>query len=44
VQAEKGDVKVDKATPVGAVEVLFIETESQQTRRESTARLKSRSL
>jgi hypothetical protein len=45
VQAEKGDFKVDKATAVGTVEVLFIaECESQDTRRTSTAPLKSRSL
>ena len=45
VQAEKGDFKVDKATPVGAVEVLFIaEPESPDTRRGTTGPLKSRSL
>src|SRR5262249_5725782 len=45
VQAEKGDFKIDKATPVGAVEVLFIaEQESPDTRRGTTGPLSSRSL
>jgi hypothetical protein len=45
VEAEKGDFKIDKATPVGAVEVLFIvEPESPDTRRGTTGPLNSRSL
>jgi len=45
VQAGKGNLKIDKATPVGAVEVLFIaEAERQDARRIGAAPLKSRFL
>jgi hypothetical protein len=45
VQAEKGDFKIDKAKAIGEVEVLFItEAEIQETRRDSSAPLKSRTL
>jgi len=45
VQAEKGDFKIDKATAVGAVEVLFItEPENPHTRRGARSPLNSRSL
>jgi hypothetical protein len=44
VQAEKGDFKIDKATAVGVVEVLFVaEPEGHDAPRGASAPLKSRS-
>lgn len=45
VQAEKGDFKIEKASAVGVVEVLFVaEPEGPDTPRGASRPLKSRSL